>query len=71
MGLAKVLLITPAIVVGEGQTLTFKSQTVSLSTTTKIGKLDVLVSTTGVETTDFTNVLDENLSIRSDLAKYS
>lgn len=71
IGLAEDWLITPAIVVGEGQTLTFKSQTVSLSTTTKIGKLDVLVSTTGVETTDFTNVLDENLSIRSDLAKYS
>lgn len=71
IGLAEDWLITPAIVVGEGQTLTFESQTVSLSTTTKIGKLDVLVSTTGVETTDFTNVLDENLSIRSDLAKYS
>lgn len=71
IGLAEDWLITPAIVVGEGQTLTFNSQTVSLSTTTKIGKLDVLVSTTGVETTDFTNVLDENLSIRSDLAKYS
>ena len=71
IGLAEDWLITPAIVVGEGQTLTFKSQTVSLSTKTKIGKLDVLVSTTGVETTDFTNVLEENLSIRSDLAKYS
>lgn len=71
IGLAEDWLITPAIVVGEGQTLTFKSQTYSLSTTTKIGKLNVLISTTGVETADFTDVLAENLSIRSNVAKYS
>ena len=71
IGLAEDWLITPAIVVGEGQTLTFKSQTYSLSTSTKIGKLNVLVSTTGVETADFTDVLAENLSIRSNVAKYS
>lgn len=71
IGLAEDWLITPAITVGEGQTLTFKSQTYSFSTQTKIGKLDVLVSTTGVETSDFTTVLEENLSIRSNVAKYS
>lgn len=65
MGPAEDWLITPAITVGEGQTLMFDICSYSYGTTTKIGTYKVLISTTGTAIEDFTDVLSEKSSTKS------
>ncbi len=65
MGAAEDWLITPAITVGEGQALTFRACTYSLSSTARVGKFDVKVSTTGTAVEDFTDVLATAASTKS------
>lgn len=54
---AKDWLITPAVTLGEGNTLSFKAYTVAYSNTQRVATIDVLLSTTGVAVEDFTTVL--------------
>ena len=50
-------LITPAITLGEGNTLSFDAYTVAYSNTQRVATVDVKLSTTGVAVEDFTTVL--------------